>query len=98
MDPGAGPGGLDVSDPKVRLALWTDVVGGAWSDVEGQSSLGWALLAHRREQLWLAESDAYEALGRALVGHLHASRGGPLVVSAYAGPEIDYIDYDPSEA
>jgi hypothetical protein len=84
--------------PTVRMALWTDVVGRPGADPEGQAALGWALLMHRREQLWLVESDSYEALGRMLVSHLLASRGGPLVVSAYVSPEIEYIDWDPSDA
>lgn len=83
-----------------RIELWTDLVWGlteglpAVLDLRRHDQTCWLALMRRRETLWLATSDHYEALGRALVMHLHASRGGPLVVNAYASPELEFVDWE----
>lgn len=83
-----------------ELELWTDVVWGSpyglpeGVDPKTHDQQCWLVLGWRREDLWTAEVEHYEALGRALVAHLHASCGGPLVVEAYASPELEFIDWE----
>lgn len=82
------------------LELWTDVLWGFDGGLpevmhpRTHDEMCWFVLGRRREDLYLAETDHYEALGRSLVAHLHASRGGPLVVEAYASPELEFIDWE----
>lgn len=54
----------------------------------------WFALGLRREELAQVEREQYVTLGIALVEHLLASHGGPLVVSAYASPELEFIDWE----